>query len=120
MIYLEGVTKSYGVTPVLGPLSCAIPTQEFVFLMGPSGAGKSTLLRLLSFVEAPDSGEITLDLRGSHFSSRTRNNPPWPRVTAVFQRQFLWPHLTIRENIMLPLHAAAAPNADRKVHKLEP
>ncbi len=104
MYTLEAVDMSYGNVPVIRGISCKIPTKEFVFIMGPSGSGKSTLLRLLSFVEKPDAGRISLKLDGRSYES---DEPlrPWPQLTCVFQRQFLWPHLTLRENISLPLKA---------------
>ncbi|MDP2605453.1 MAG: ATP-binding cassette domain-containing protein [Deltaproteobacteria bacterium] len=111
MFILDNVEKHYGNVSVLKNISCQIPIDGFVVVMGPSGSGKSTLLRLLSFVETPDHGNVRLTLNGQEFES-IKPTRPWPRVTCVFQKQFLWPHLTLRENIRLPLHAAG-------VHELE-
>jgi ABC-type Fe3+/spermidine/putrescine transport system ATPase subunit len=106
MYSLDHVVKNYGTVSVLKEITCTMPVDGFVFLMGPSGSGKSTLLRLLSFVETPDFGTVSLTLDGDKFYSN-QSNRPWPRVTTVFQRQFLWPHLTLRENISLPLRFQA-------------
>jgi ABC-type polar amino acid transport system ATPase subunit len=54
--------------------------------------------------DAPDSGEIIIDDNRYVFPSKDNIfQPPWPDITIVFQQLFLWPHLTIRENILLPL-----------------
>jgi ABC-type polar amino acid transport system ATPase subunit len=104
MYSLNGVGKQYGVVSALRNVTCQIPLHGLVAIMGPSGSGKSTLLRMLSFVEVPDAGFINLQLDGRQFSS-TAQLRPWPMVTCVFQKQFLWPHLTLRDNIALPLRA---------------
>src|SRR5438477_3102137 len=102
MYTLERVQKRYGDVQVFTDISCRIPTDKFVFVVGPSGSGKSTLLRILSMTETPSAGSVGLELAGERYHSAGPRRP-WPTVTCVFQRQFLWPHLTIRENIALPL-----------------
>jgi ABC-type polar amino acid transport system ATPase subunit len=97
-------------------------------VISPSGTGKTTLLRALSLLELPDSGEITLDEEIYNFPSlTTQHSPltaqPWPKLTAVFQSLFLWPHLTLRENIMLPARnidaARAAKDIEGLIHVFE-
>lgn len=114
MYILSQVDRTYGTCPVIRDATCSIPTDRLVVVMGPSGSGKSTLLRLLSFLEAPDRGAVSLQLNGDEFDSRQRARP-WPRVTCVFQQQFLWPHLTLRENLMLPLRAGGHRDAEARV-----
>lgn len=114
MFILDNVEKRYGNVSVLKNISCKIPIDGFVVVMGPSGSGKSTLLRLLSFVETPDHGNVRLNLNGREFDS-INSARPWPRLTCVFQKQFLWPHLTLRENISLPLHTAGVRELDSKL-----
>jgi ABC-type polar amino acid transport system ATPase subunit len=114
MYTLERVEKHYGNTSILRDITCTIPIDGLVVVMGPSGSGKSTLLRLLSFVEAPDSGTIHLTLNGDLFDSRS-DVRPWPRLTCVFQKQFLWPHLTLLENLRLPIRATGRHGADERV-----
>lgn len=74
-------------------------------LIGPSGTGKTTLLRCLALLDAPQTGTIKVDDQTFQFPAPTEGNPPapWPKLTAVFQQLFLWPHLTLRENILLPV-----------------
>lgn len=102
MYILNNISKYYGQTQALNRVSLEIPTNKFVVVLGPSGCGKSTLLRQLSFIELPEEGNIKLELGDSIFRSDIKDRP-WPRLTCVFQKQFLWPHLTLRENIELPL-----------------
>ena len=102
MFILKDISKTYGPVRALDKINIEIPTNNFVVILGPSGCGKSTLLRHLCFIEIPDEGNIKLTLNGSVFES-WKSERPWPRLTCVFQRQFLWPHLTLRENIELPL-----------------
>ena len=83
-------------------------------LIGPSGAGKTTLIRALSLLDIPSGGSIQIDDALYQFPMKNARNfkPPWPRLTVVFQQQFLWPHLTLKQNIALPL-------SDRRVPKHE-
>ena len=69
-------------------------------IIGPSGAGKSTLMRIISGLEAPDEGVITLDGQTWNNSSRNICIPPQRRgLGLVFQDYTLFPHLTIKKNI---------------------
>jgi len=116
MYMLHEVEKRYGKSTVLQHITCTIPSNELVVMMGPSGAGKSTLLRLLSFIEVPDHGSVCLKLNGDLFDS-AKNARPWPRITCVFQKQFLWPHLTLLDNLLLPLRAAKQRDVKERVTK---
>jgi ABC-type polar amino acid transport system ATPase subunit len=116
MYTLQEVEKRYGNCTVLQNVTCTIPTNELVVMIGPSGAGKSTLVRLLSFTEIPDHGSVHLQLNETFFTSTTAHRP-WPRVTCVFQKQFLWPHLTLLENLYLPVRVANPSDADARVDK---
>jgi multiple sugar transport system ATP-binding protein len=57
-IHLEGITKSFGTTSVLGGIDLDIADGEFLTLVGPSGCGKSTLLRIIAGLEAQNSGNV--------------------------------------------------------------
>jgi polar amino acid transport system ATP-binding protein len=83
-------TKNYGDgSEILGfqDVSFSVGAGEVVCIMGPSGSGKSTLLRVLAGLESLDSGEL---LTGEDFV------PGY-----VSQEYTLWPHLTVKENLML-------------------
>lgn len=90
---------------MLRGIDIEIEPGKITALIGPSGSGKTTLLRTLALLEKPDSGRIWIDGASYNFplSNGTKIRVPYPRVTVVFQQLFLWPHLTLRQNITLPL-----------------
>lgn len=96
---------------VLNQVSVTIKPKEIVSVIGPSGAGKTTLLRSLALLEFPNSGTLSVDDKDYLFPIQ---NPealhyPYPKLTVVFQQLFMWPHLTIRENLLLPLRGNLEP-----------
>ncbi len=107
MLIAKDIKKSFGDLQILQGVDLSIEKGKICALIGPSGSGKTTLLKVLAFLEQPDAGEVTIDeitykfpLTNSH-----KVQPPWPKVTVVFQQLFLWPHLTLLQNITLPLSA---------------
>ena len=79
-----GISKSYGVEPVLADVGLVVPPRARIGLVGPNGAGKSTLLRLLAGLEEPDAGRIRrtpADARGRlpRAGARRRRRPPLGR-----------------------------------------
>lgn len=105
MLTGERITKSFGTRTVLRGANIQVEPGKITTLIGPSGSGKTTLLRALSLLDPPDSGTISVDGTAYQFPAGRNQTvrPPWPRVTVVFQQLFLWPHLTLRQNITLPL-----------------
>ncbi|WP_416840431.1 ABC transporter ATP-binding protein [Haloferax sp. DFSO52] len=88
----------------LDGVSLAISTGEFVAIAGPSGSGKSTLLHLLSALDTPDSGDVSVagtDVRS--LSSRGRTRLRRTTIGIVFQHFHLLPSLSARSNVALPL-----------------
>jgi ABC-type polar amino acid transport system ATPase subunit len=104
MLIARNIEKSFGDKKILCGIDMEIAPGSITCVIGPSGTGKTTLLRALALLDLPDSGSIAVDDLKYHFplSPKAEIVPPWPHVTAVFQSLFLWPHLTLRENIMLP------------------
>jgi ABC-type sulfate/molybdate transport systems ATPase subunit len=98
----EGICKSYGGEPVLRDCSLAVRAGECLLLRGPSGAGKSTLLRILALVEPADSGTVLHGARRFD-ATRVHPDPPYPFLTVVFQQLFLWPNLTMAQNLSIVL-----------------
>jgi len=100
VLSIEGITRSYSGVKVVDNLSFSVGDGEFVALLGPSGCGKSTSLRMIAGLETPDSGSIVLD------SQDITALPPGQRKLAmVFQSYALFPHLTVKENILFGLKA---------------
>ena len=114
MFRLDRVELRYGASMVLRGISAEIPTAGVVVVMWPSGAGKSTLMRVLCFLEVPTSGFLQLSLGGRTYDSRETARP-WPNLTCVFQKQFLWPHLTLLQNLHLPLMKLERSEAQNRV-----
>ena len=107
LVELRGVSKSFRkgdetITP-LDIIDLDIHAGEFVSLMGPSGTGKSTLLNLVSGIDRPDSGTITVD--GTELTKLSRSRlADWRAANLgyIFQTHNLIPVLTAYENIELP------------------
>jgi len=94
--------------PALDGVDIEVRAGTITTVLGSNGCGKSTLLGALALLDPIDSGSITMD--GAPYRASVRGLPdpsPWPTVTIVFQRLFLWPHLTVRQNVNLPWAARA-------------
>lgn len=97
-ISIRGVTKSFGGVTALSSISLDIADGEFLALVGPSGSGKTTLLRIIAGLEEQTAGEISIDgKRVDHLRPKDRD------IAMVFQSYALYPHMTVFDNIALPL-----------------
>ena len=106
MLKARDINFSYGEDIVLKDISLEMAPGEITVVIGPSGAGKTTLLRALTCVDCPQSGSLEIDDQFSYsfpVASDALPPAPWPYITVSFQQQFLWPHMTLRQNILLPL-----------------
>lgn len=105
MLSARNICKRFGTLDVLWDVSLDLEPGTITTLIGPSGSGKSTLLRALSLLEPPDAGSLSVDAHDFTFPTKDPYSlsMPWPALTVVFQQLFLWPHLTLRQNIELPL-----------------
>jgi ABC-type Fe3+/spermidine/putrescine transport system ATPase subunit len=113
-ITVEGVSKSFGGTPILRSLDLAVEPGVFLTLLGPSGCGKTTLLRCIAGLETPDEGRITIGQSTVVDMVTGRFVPPERRgLGMVFQQYALWPHKTILENIAYPLRKRGMARAER-------
>jgi putative ABC transport system ATP-binding protein len=108
LIQVEGLFKffetSEGKTPVLRDVGFHVDEGEFVCVMGPSGSGKTTLLHILSGLDAPSAGSVSL--RGNNLQAMTDRGRTLERratIGYVFQFFNLLPNLNVMENIGLPL-----------------
>lgn len=104
MLKANNITKKFGDRVVLHDISLEIKPGTITSIIGPSGSGKTTLLKALSLLDLPQTGNITIDEAYYTFPLNTNKIvKPWPKVSVVFQQLFIWPHLTLRKNIELPL-----------------
>ena len=98
------LTKSYGERTVLQQLDMQLAGGDYVAIMGESGVGKSTLLNLIAGLDAPDSGSLhiagtRLDAMNDDAATLLRRE----KMGFIFQAFHLLPHLTVHQNIALPL-----------------
>src|SRR5580692_1614941 len=90
--------------PAVDGVSFAVPAGEIVVLLGPSGCGKTTTLRCVAGLEHPTSGEICIAGRLVSSPKRGILVPPRARdLGMVFQSYAVWPHMTVRQNVVYPL-----------------
>ena len=98
IIKLKDIAVSFDGEPVLSGLNLSIRDGEFVTLLGPSGCGKSTTLNLICGLEKPDGGKVFFGDQDV-----TKLAPEKRGVGMVFQNYALYPHLTVRKNILFPM-----------------
>ena len=120
-IEIDEISKEFGTTAALTPVSLSIPSGALVALLGPSGSGKTTLLRILGGLEFPTAGRVLFD-----GADATRLTVQERRAGFVFQSYALFAHMTVFENVAYGLRARPratrppkAENARRVTHLLD-
>jgi polar amino acid transport system ATP-binding protein len=109
---LEGVHKSFGKLEVLRGIDLALAEHEVVCLIGASGSGKSTLLRCVNVLEPIDAGRIVV--AGEEVTARGVDvNRIRRDIGIVFQSFYLFPHMSVLENVTL------GPRKARRLSKRE-
>ncbi len=101
--------------PAIDGVSFAVPAGEIVVLLGPSGCGKTTTLRCVAGLEHPTDGEISI--AGRIVSSPASGILVPPRLRElgmVFQSYAVWPHMTVRQNVVYPLKHRKISRADAR------
>ena len=118
-IEIEEISKDFGTTAALHPVSLSIPSGTLVAILGPSGSGKTTLLRILGGLKFPNSGRVLFDgADATGLSVQER------RAGFVFQSYALFRHMTVFDNIAYGLRARPrktrpnAPEIARRVTNL--
>jgi putative ABC transport system ATP-binding protein len=104
MLQLKGLAKRYGGTPVFGGVDLELRRGEFVAVIGESGVGKSTLLNCIAGLDTLDAGSVQLDGREVTVMSEPELALLRRRdLGFVFHAFHVLPHLTVAQNVALPL-----------------
>ncbi len=99
--------------PAVDGVSFVVPAGEIVVLLGPSGCGKTTTLRCVAGLEHPTAGAISIAGRVVSAPSRGISVAPRHRdLGMVFQSYAVWPHMTVRQNVVYPLKHRGVARAD--------
>src|SRR2546426_8349087 len=113
-IELRHVWKRYGQVVAVRDLSLACEDGQFLCLVGPSGCGKSSTMRMVAGLEQITAGDLLMDGR------RVNEVPPRDRdIAMVFENYALYPHLSVFDNMAMPLRTRRVPTAevDRRVRE---
>jgi len=98
----QGISKSYGERVVLHDCSLRVEAGQCSLIRGPSGGGTSTFLRILALLEPANRGSVIHGDRSCDVS-RVQKDSPYPFLTLVFQQLFLWPNLSLGQNLSIVL-----------------
>ncbi len=120
LIELRGVSKYYpspdGAVPVLKDVSFSVMPREYIAIVGKSGSGKSTLLNMITGIDHPSQGRVSVNATEVHTLTESRL-AKWrgENIGFVFQFFQLIPTLTIRENLLLAMEfVGRIPKKDRE------
>ena len=112
-IELKNINKYYGDNHVLKDLNLTIEDGDFMTLLGPSVCGKTTTLRVVSGLERPQGGVMTIDGKEVINAENAYYLEPSKRgLNLVFQSYALWPHMTVRDNIAFGLKIQKLPKEE--------
>jgi iron(III) transport system ATP-binding protein len=104
LIEVEGLTKRFEKDPAVDHLDLEVEEGKIFSLLGPSGCGKTTTLRCIAGLESPDDGDISINETIVTSISKGIFVPPDKRnLGMVFQSYAVWPHLSVYDNVALPL-----------------
>ena len=114
MLHIENLGKSFGAAPVFDAVSLELRSGEFTALLGESGVGKSTLLNCIAGLDRADRG--TVRINGSDLGALDDDGCARLRrqhLGFVFQAFHVLPHLTVAQNVGLPLRLLGRPDEKR-------
>lgn len=113
--YFEGNTKH----SVLNNFELSISKGEIIILLGKSGSGKSTLLNIISGIDVPDGGSVSIDGTDiTKLSEKERTITRRNKIGFIFQFFNLIPTLTVKENLQLPLELNNDDNQEERIKSI--
>ena len=121
MLTVNGLVKRFGTRTVIDQLHLDVAAGEYVAIVGESGSGKSTLLNLIAGLDQPDAGRVVIgDVDVSAMNDEQRTLTRRTRLGFVFQSFHILPHLTVEQNVELPLVLLGVDRGARstRVHEL--
>lgn len=120
MLQILGLTKRYRERVVLNQLQLTAGSGEYIAIVGESGSGKSTLLNLIAGLDRPDAGSVVID--GTDIAALDDTARTLTRRTKlgfVFQAFHILPHLSVVQNVALPLVLLGEPPESREQRAAE-
>ncbi len=108
-IEIAEVVKAYGSALAVDRVSLHLPAGQLTALIGASGSGKTTLLKTINRLVEPDRGSVSID---GEDVTRADRSVLRRRIGYVFQGVGLFPHLTVAENVGMPLSLVRRPKAE--------
>jgi branched-chain amino acid transport system ATP-binding protein len=107
LLRVDGLTKAFGALRAVDGVSLAVEAGSLHSVIGPNGAGKTTLFNLITAEIPPTAGRIVLD--GRDITGRPSHALPRLGIARSFQRNNLFPNLTVRQNVWTAAFARLAP-----------
>jgi putative ABC transport system ATP-binding protein len=119
MLQIHALEKRYGDSPVFSNVDLKATQGQFIAILGESGVGKSTLLNCIAGLDQADAGTVELD-GVDVFSLGEEARARWRRekLGFVFQAFHVLPHLSVSQNVALPLLLLKRPDPERVKHML--
>ncbi len=114
---LSGICRQFGKVQALDHVTMDVHPGEIICLVGHSGCGKTSMLRVIAGIDAPDSGTLTMGGK-TLVSDGVFAEPEKRNVGVVFQDYALFPHLTVRENVLFGLCRMRRSEANDRVEEL--
>jgi phospholipid/cholesterol/gamma-HCH transport system ATP-binding protein len=108
MFTINNIVKNYGGRAVLNGVSFSAEERKITYVLGTSGSGKSTLLKIMIGAVRPDAGEVLFEGRDITNVPERELDPYRKRIGMLFQQGALIHHLTVAENIALPMREHTA------------
>lgn len=118
VVQARDLTREYSfgkeIVHALSGVTFDVPAGDYVAIVGPSGCGKSTLLNLLGAIDRPTRGSVVINSTDvARMNDRDATSFRLRNIGFVFQRFYLMPTLSARENVELPMAEAGVSKADR-------